>query len=83
MDEKTSTSSSNNKKTPKWMKWIVFYAVGILAFVVGQALIDFNLIGSKWWFVTTVCIVFYWLLFLRKTTIEVDQTIKYDWDKKK
>ena len=83
MDEKISVSSSKSKKMPKLIKWISFYVVGILAFVVGQALIDLNFIDSKWWFVTAVCIIFYWILFIRTTTIEVEQTIKYDWDKKK
>ena len=80
MDDNTTDSK---KLMPKWLKWLAFFFSGILAFIVGQALVDLKVINNKWWLVTTVDLALYWLLFLKTSKVNVDHTITYDWGKKK
>jgi|LauGreDrversion4_2_1035121.scaffolds.fasta_scaffold942522_2 hypothetical protein len=76
-------SGNSKKQLPKWLKWLILYLSGIVAFVVGQALMDMSIIGSKWWIVTPAILAVYWFLFIKTTAAHVEGEIKYDWDKKK
>ena len=83
MEDQQSVAKTSNKKTPRWVKWIVFYAVGVLTFIIGQALVDMSLIGSKWWLILLVCMYAYWHLFVRTPEFKDEKKIQYDWGKKK
>lgn len=82
-DEQNTEQQSVETPMPKWQKWLIFFLLGVLASVVGQGLVDFKIIGNKWWLITVVTLLGYWFLFVRKPKIQVEQSITYDWNKRK
>jgi len=84
MDEQQQADQvSINKKVPRWLKWIIFYLLGILSFIIGQALMDFNVVSSKWWLIGLIMAFVYWWLFVRSSAEKMESTVKYDWRKRK
>ncbi len=65
-DERIVEQENTEKPLSKWKKWLIFWLLGIVANVFGQGLVDLGFIGNKWWLITSVTVVVYWSLFLRK-----------------
>jgi hypothetical protein len=81
--EEQVNSEKKNKPLRSWQKYLILLVLGTMIAVVGQALKDLGFISNKWWLVTSLFLVAYWFLFIRKEKIKYEQDIEYDWTKRR
>jgi hypothetical protein len=77
------TQSRGRNQSARWKRWILFYIGCVVIFVFGQAIEGMGLVSTKWLLIIPISLILYWRLFLKKASVEVEHTVKYEWGKKK
>jgi len=69
----------------RWKKWILFFLLCIVAFVIFTALEGLKIIeGGRWMWGTATYLALYYFIFVKKPKIKINEQdkVKYDFGKK-